>query len=79
MIKARLVAKGYEEDSSNMRTDSPTCSRECLRLPFTVVSCMGWQIHSIDITAAFLQGHKFEREIFLRHHLMCVLKNLCGV
>ena len=78
-MKARLVAKGYEEDSSNMRTDSPTCSRECLRLLFTVVSCMGWQIHAIDITAAFLQGHKLGREIFLRHHPMCVLKNLCGV
>ena len=27
MMKERLVAKGYEKDSSNMRTDSPTCSR----------------------------------------------------
>ena len=66
MIKTRQVAKGYEEDSSNMRTDSPTCSRECFRLLFIVVSCMGWQIHSIDITAAFLQGNELKREIFLR-------------
>ena len=29
MMKARLVAKSYEKDSSNMRTDSPTCSRAC--------------------------------------------------
>ena len=27
---------------------------------------MGWQIHSIDVTAAFLQGNELECEIFLR-------------
>ena len=53
MMKAHLVAKGYKENSSNMRTDLPICSRECFQLLFTVVSCMGWQIHSINITAAF--------------------------
>ena len=34
MMKAYLVAKGYEEDSSNMRTDSPTWSRECFPATF---------------------------------------------
>ena len=29
MMMACLVAKGYEEDFSSMKTDSPTCSREC--------------------------------------------------
>ena len=33
-MKACLVAKGYEEESSNMRTDSPTCSRECFLTTF---------------------------------------------
>ena len=36
MMKACLVAKGYEEESSNMRKDSPTCSRECF---FTTFYC----------------------------------------
>ena len=63
-MKAHLFAKGYEEDSINMRTDSPTCSRECFRLLFTVVSCVGWQIHSTDITAAFLHRNELECEIF---------------
>ena len=65
-MKACLVAKGYEEDSSHMRTDLPTCSRECFRLLFTVVSCMSWQIHSIDITTAFLKGNELEHGIFPR-------------
>ena len=31
-----------------------------------MVPCTGWQIHLIDITAAFLQGNELEHGIFLR-------------
>ena len=65
-IKARLVARGFEEDSSDMRTDSPTCNRESLRLVFVVASINSWKMQSIDISAAFLQGKPIEREIYLR-------------
>ena len=34
IVKACLVARGFEEDLSNFTKDSPTCSRECLRLLF---------------------------------------------
>ena len=27
-VKARLVARGFEEDTSTLRKDSPTCSKE---------------------------------------------------
>ena len=64
--KARLVARGFEEDSSAMIKDSPTCDRESLRMVFIVGSIMYWEIQSIDISAAFLQGRKLEREIYLR-------------
>ena len=30
-IKARLVVKGYQEDTEEIRTDSPTCSKTNLR------------------------------------------------
>ena len=66
IIKARLVARGFEEDTSRLRKDSPTCSRECLRLVFLTASLMSWRLQSIDITAAFLQGGPLEREVFLR-------------
>ena len=66
IVKARLVARGYEEDSSAMRKDSPTCNRECLRLVFVVASLMSWELQSIDISAAFLQGGELEREVYLR-------------
>ena len=27
---------------------------------------MGWEIHSLDITSAFLQGNSIEREVYLK-------------
>ncbi|CAL4134799.1 unnamed protein product [Meganyctiphanes norvegica] len=36
IIKARLVARGFEEDKSILQTDSPTCSRESVRLLITL-------------------------------------------
>ena len=64
--KARLVARGFEEDNSNLRTDSPTCMRETLRIVLTVAAGRKWNINSIDIKAAFLQGKPIDRQVFLR-------------
>ena len=66
VVKARLVARGFEEDSSNLRTDSPTCSRQSMRLVFLTAASNKWEIKSLDIKAAFLQGDKMERDVFLR-------------
>ena len=65
-IKARLVARGFEENSSNLQVDSPTCAKESLRLLFVLCGSLSWRIHSIDISSAFLQGGKLERELFLK-------------
>ena len=64
--KARLVARGFEEDKSSLRSDSPTCMKESLRLLFTLSASMDWALNSIDIKAAFLQGKPIERELYLR-------------
>ena len=66
VVKARLVARGFEEDSSNLHTDSPTCSRQSTRLVFLTAASNKWEIKSLDIKAAFLQGDKMERDVFLR-------------
>ena len=65
-IKARLVARGFEEDSSCLVKDSPTCSRESLRLVYLTAVLQKWSLQSMDITAAFLQGWPLEREIYLQ-------------
>ena len=66
LVKARLVARGFEENLKNTRTDSPTCSRQALRLCFVTAATMGWEIHSLDVTSAFLQGNIIEREVFVQ-------------
>ena len=66
IVKARLVARGFEEDSSGIRSDSPTCMRESLRIMLSFATSMEWHVNSIDIKAAFLQGKPIDRDVFLR-------------
>ena len=63
--KARLCVRGFEEEQ-NFRTDSPTCSREGIRLFFSVTAARGWKMHSMDVKGAFLQGKEIEREVIIR-------------
>lgn len=65
--KARLVARGFEElQVSELQKDSPTCASESLRL-LVAVSCQKqWQLHSMDIKSAFLQGLELSRDIFIK-------------
>ena len=65
-IKAKLVARRFEEDSSDIKTDSPTCCEEALRPALSIIVSEGWRCHTIDIKAAFLQGNKIEWDIYLR-------------
>ena len=65
-IKARLVARGFEEDSSLLKIDSPTCTKESLRLLFAISVSLGWSVHALDISAAFLQGEPLDRSVFLK-------------
>ena len=65
VTKARLVARGFEEESSNLRKDSPTCSKEAIRIVLALSSAKGWECNSMDIKSAYLQGDKIDRDIFL--------------
>ena len=65
-LQARLVARGFEEDSSSMQTDSPTCGPESLRVVFEIAASKKWKGNSIDIKAAFLQGASMKRIVLLR-------------
>ena len=63
-IKARLVAKGFQE-KEEIKSDSPTVSKEVLRTFITICSSMKWSANSIDIKAAFLQSESIGRDVFL--------------
>lgn len=66
IYKARLVARGFEEDSSQLRTDSPTCSKESLRLLLATVASNDWSLGSMDVKGAYLQGLPITRELYLQ-------------
>ncbi len=64
--KARSVARGFEENCESLRTDSPTCSKEALRLTIAIISSNHWKLHSIDIKSAFLQGTPMQRNVLIK-------------
>ena len=58
-VKARLYACGFEEEEQNYRTESPTCSREGIRVitltsSIALTSSKKWAINSIGIKRALL-------------------------
>lgn len=64
--KARLVARGYEDNIDGIATDSPTINKESLRVAYMTIASMGWEINSLDVTAAFLQGRPLSRDVYLK-------------
>ena len=64
--KARLVARGYEDDIDGIATDSPTINKESLHVAYMIIAAKEWTVNSIDIKAAFLQGRKISREVYLK-------------
>ena len=66
VVKARLVARGFEEDTEGVRKDSPTCSREAVRLLVSLAATKNWKCHTMDVKAAYLQGNEIERDVFVK-------------
>ena len=60
------MARGYEEMGDDVGTDSPTCAKDSLRVVISIISSKNWDVNSIDITAAFLQGKELDRDVYLR-------------
>lgn len=65
VLKSRLVVRGDLEDSSRMRTDSPTCSQLMMSLTMTLAACRDVDVWAGDISAAFLQQSKLDRTLVL--------------
>ena len=64
--KARLVVRGFEEDTSQIQTDSPTCNKESVRILLAILAGNKWPLHSLDIKSAFLQGNTIQRDTYLK-------------
>ena len=63
--KARLVVRGYQEDTSEISKESPTCNKESVRILMLIVSTKEWKLHALDIKSAFLQGATFVRKVYI--------------
>ena len=64
--KARLVARGFEEQTSHLKKDSPTCATEIVRITLCIASSNRWHCHTVDVKAAYLQGDDIQREVYLQ-------------
>ena len=66
ITKARLVARGFEEDSSELQKDAPTCLKESVKILISIASAKNWKLRSLDIQSAYLQGKPITREVYLK-------------
>ena len=64
-LKSRFVVRGDLEDSSSMRTDSPTGSQVAMGILLSYGAATRRTIKSGDISAAFLQGSELDRKLIL--------------
>ena len=63
-VKARLVVRGFEEEE-HVQSDSPTAAKSTLRLVIALAANEEWDLETIDIKAAFLQGKGVDRDIYV--------------
>ena len=63
-IKARLVVRGFEE-AVQVQADSPTGRKESLHLLLSLASTYGWEIKTLDVQNAYLQGEDLDREVYM--------------
>ena len=63
-VKARFVVKGCQE-AYDPRSDSPTASKESLKLFLAVAANCEMKLKSLDATSAFLQGDPLVRDVYI--------------
>ena len=63
-IKARFVIKGFQEE--HIQSDSPTISRETLKIFCSIASNERWTVEMSDVQAAFLQANNLKRKVFVQ-------------
>ena len=66
-VKARLCVRGDQErDDYTIKKDSPTVDRATVKTLFAIAATNNWKVKTVDVTAAFLQGKRLEREVYVR-------------
>ena len=55
-----------ENDTDNVRSDSPTAGKESLKLALIVAANEGFVVKSGDVKAAYLQGQDLQRRVYVQ-------------
>ena len=65
--KARMCIRGdLEKGKEAIRSDSPTASKEAIKLALIIAANEGFKVQTGDIKSAYLQGDVLDREIYVR-------------
>ena len=62
-IKARLCMRGFQE-TANPQSDSSTISAEASKTLLAVSANEGFNLVTLDVTSAFLQGKEFKKALY---------------
>ena len=63
---ARLAVQRFEEPTKDeILKDFLTCSKENLGVVLNVIAHKKWNVNSMDIKTAFLQGENIDRDIYV--------------
>ena len=60
------MARSFQDrDVGNIRNDSPTCSKEGLRIALSIMASNHWMCKSMDIKTAFFQSNEWDQLVYL--------------
>ena len=59
------MTKGFQEPFP-FPSDSPTTSRETIKLFLAIAANEGWPVESSDVSSEFLQSDAIDRDIFIQ-------------
>ena len=58
------MTKGFQEQFIHP-SDSPTSSRETIKIFLAITANEKWKVESSDVRSAFLQSDKIDRDVFI--------------
>ena len=65
--KPRFVTRRFDKDNQDeIAKESPTCSKDSLRIISAITAQKDWDLRSINIKTAFLQGETLQSDVYLQ-------------
>ena len=66
-VKAKLVVRGDQDNGEEeVSSDCPTVDRGTVKFMLALAANQGWDLRSVDISAAFLQVRNIDRSVYVK-------------